>query len=278
MKDSQTIHPILSLAAEYDYALKHGSTERQIAQALQKNICNVAEWTIEETALSCHVSISTLRRFLKSMGYDSFTEFQSRISEVLINHDFLSPAAFEATPEGLDKYVEETALTMIRDLQRLSGHMKSEDFIKAAGLLHDSRMIFLHNFANLHMCLALQSNLAMDGKDVAFSDAPTHQYSDALAADPSCTYIILYDGHARSRNVVHTIPRIHRQGGKIILITEDSGFVHKNLCDIVIYTGTGSMVLSSITLYELAFMYLSETYKTLYLSGKQLILKKYADE
>lgn len=277
MKDAKTINPILSLANEYNTSFKEGSSERQISKILLQNICKVAEWSVEETALCCHVSVSTLRRFLKDMGYASFTEFRQKIVDTLTNHDYLSPAAFEATQEGLNGFIQSTAGSFINDIHCLLNQFNPESFLSAARLLYHSKFIFIHAFINSHMCLSLQSNLAMTGKNVTRSEAPTQQYADASAADPGCTYIVLYDGQPRSRNVIHTILTIHRRGGKIILITEDNSFMHKDLCEIVISLGTGSFALSSMTLFEFSLMYLSETYKTMYLSGKQLILRKTAD-
>ena len=270
MKNTNPTNPLLSLAAEYNY-LKEGSSERQIAHMLLKNICKVPVWTIEQAALCCHVSISTFRRFIKDIGYNSYTEFKMKITDVIENYDFLSPASLEASGLDFDAYVRQTASSMISDIQTLTLNLQSSEFMQATRLLHDSSHIYIHDLLKSNMKLALQANLALSGKAVTLSYNPQEQWQDAKAAGPSKLFLLVYDGQQRSRQVVHTIPEVHSHGGKMIVLSGVSSFPHMELCEIVIYTGAGHFALSDMLIHDLAYLYLAELYKSRYISGKKLI-------
>lgn len=270
MKNTNPTNPLLSLAAEYNY-LKEGASERQTAQTLLKNIAKIPEWTIEQAALACHISISTFRRFIKDMGYNSYTEFKMKVTDVIENFDFISPAALAADASNFDEYALRSSTSLIQDIKAMSSHLQPEQFIQAARMIHNSSHIYIHDLLKSNMKLALQAHLALSGKEVTLSYDPQSQWADAQNAEPSQLFLMVYDGQPRSRQVIHTIPEVHSRGGKMLVLSSASSFSHMELCDIVIHTGSGHFALSDMLLHDLAYLYLAELYKSMYISGKKFL-------
>lgn len=48
-------------------------TNYYLALSLAQNITSLHEWNLEKTAIECNVSVSTLNRFFKDMGFDNYS-------------------------------------------------------------------------------------------------------------------------------------------------------------------------------------------------------------
>lgn len=57
-----------------------------IANYLLENIYNIEKITIYDVSENCYLSRSSVQRFIKKIGFDSFTEFKNNILEITENH------------------------------------------------------------------------------------------------------------------------------------------------------------------------------------------------
>ena len=79
-----------TLIMEYTY-YKSDSNEKLIAQTMLKNIRKISDYTIEQTAECCNFSVSTCRRFIRQLGYNSYSEFRMHLKANIENIDIEFP-------------------------------------------------------------------------------------------------------------------------------------------------------------------------------------------
>ncbi|MBB5266357.1 DNA-binding MurR/RpiR family transcriptional regulator [Catenibacillus scindens] len=270
MKNANNTDSLLSLAADY-YYFKEGSTEKQIAQILLKNICKIPSWTIEQMAANCNISISTCRRFIKEIGYDSYIEFKMKISDLIKNYDFNTPTLLNPSAPDIHQYIEQTTKDIRRDVENLEKTLDPDKIMETVLALHEYEHIIIHDLFKSTMHLAFLSHLALTGKTVTLSADTVTQQNNARNADASQLFLLVYDGLQHSKETLNTLPTVHTHGAEIILISSIFPCPYSELCRTVLYIGQGSSPLSSMLLLDLTYSYIGELYKSMYISGKKLI-------
>lgn len=65
-------NPLYMLMNYLNNAIKK-DTNYYLALSLAQNITKLAGWSLERTAAECNVSVSTLNRFFKDMGFENFS-------------------------------------------------------------------------------------------------------------------------------------------------------------------------------------------------------------
>ena len=270
MKNGNHTDPLLTLAADYNY-FKEGSTEKKIAQVLLKNICKIPSWTIEQMALNCNISISTCRRFIKEIGYESYTEFKLKITDLIQNYDFHTPPGLSPNDPHIESYIKQTTDRLTSDVRSLEKTLDPKAITQAVTALHAYEHIVIHDLFKSSTHLAFLSHLALTGKTVTVSADIASQKRDAKNASPKQLFLLVYDGLQHARETLNTLPAVHSRGAHIILISSVPSFPHQELCSTVLYIGEGGSPLSSMLLLDLTYLYMGELYKSMFITGKNLI-------
>lgn len=270
MKNINNNDPLLSLAADYNY-FKEGSTEKRIAQIILKNICQVPSWTIEQLALRCNVSISTCRRFIKEIGYDSYVEFKLKIEDLIQNYDFNNPGALSPSAACIADYINQTTVNLKNDVDMLQKNLDPVAIMDTVAAIHEYQQIFIHDLFKSTMHLAFLSQLSLTGKMVTVSADTASQQYNARNAAPDQLFLLVYDRHQHAKKTLSTLPEIHKSGAHIILISSVPSFPYSDLCHTILYTGEGSTPQASMLLLDLTYSYIGELYKSMYIIGKTLV-------
>lgn len=258
--------PINTLVAEYNY-YQESSNEKKIAQTLLCHIRDIPSWTLEDAAYFCHVSLSTCRRFIHNLGFETYSEFRIKITDQLLKFDFISPPAIDIHHIAKNTYLQNCISDIKSDLDILKDHITLESMMDAVYILHDQKHIFIHDLLKNGMRIALQKNLAISGKFVTMSYDSDTQRHDAHYSDKESAFILINDGHSHSRELTNTIRLVHKNGGKIIVISQQKTFPESNLCDTILYINHGTSTLSSMIILDLTYQYLAELYKCMFITG-----------
>ena len=205
MKNGNHTDPLLTLAADYNY-FKEGSTEKKTAQVLLKNICKIPSWTIEQMALNCNISISTCRRFIKEIGYESYIEFKLKITDLIQNYDFHTPPGLSPNTRSSVSYIKQTTDLLTNDVRSLEKALEPVAITKAVTALHEYDQIVIHDLFKSSTHLAFLSHLALTGKTVTVSADIASQKRDAKNASPKQLFLLVYDGLQHARETLNTLP------------------------------------------------------------------------
>ena len=251
-----------TLIMEYNY-YKSDSNEKLIAQTMLKNIRKISDYTIEQTAECCNISVSTCRRFIRQLGYNSYSEFRMHLKANIENIDIEFPAEIDKNAPENTPYLENYVQMLKGDLEQILQCIDKNTMVQAARLIHEHEHIFIHDLLKGGMRLPLERNLALDGKLVTMSYDYDSQVADTENISPDCLFLLSYDGK-HSKIVLQTICKAKNKGASIIVISNAKIFTNSELCDIIIYTGAGSCTLSSMLLLDLTYQYLAELYNSMY--------------
>lgn len=257
-------NPLHTLVMEYNN-YKSGSSEKNIAQMLLKNISFIPDCTIEQAAERCNISVSTLRRFIHNLGYASYTDFRTRVKENIESIDLYYPAEINHTDPESTPYLENYYNLIRMDLEQLIKHVNRNEMVQAVHMLHNHNHIFIHDILKGGMRVFLERNLALSGKLITMSYDYSSQIADTDNVSADCLFFVVYDGMKHSKIVLQTIERAKKKNAAVIAISRQKLFTNSELCDLIIYTPSGSCMISSLLLLDMVYQYLAELYRSIYL-------------
>lgn len=136
------------MAKEIDFLIKSyyknfSDKYRQIADYILSNEFSLSKLSIQEFSKSCNVSISTISRFAKTLGYDSFQELKIALldrQKVINDHPIY---------HGINE--DDSYLTMAKKvfkanssaLESTSAHLSEEALTKAVNLIINTKVLSL---------------------------------------------------------------------------------------------------------------------------------------
>ena len=266
MKRPAGSNPLNLLVAEYNF-FKPDSTDKQIAHILMNHVSQIPNMTIEQAADCCNISVSTCRRFIKSLGFSTYAEFRMMIADSIRRFDFDTPPEIEtANPE--DPQFFTNSLNGIReDLSLLENSLDHHQIRRIAQAMAAHQRIFIHDLLKSGMRLPLMRNLVLSGKEVTLSYDPGSQEADAAQAGPDCLYLMNYDGHLHAGQIPNTIKAVKKKGAAVVILSNQRTFPDLNLCDAAIIYPKGDSTVSAFLMLDLIYLYIGEMYKCLFVTG-----------
>ena len=110
-----------------------------LAKYFLENFRRIPELSIYQVAEECFTSRSSVQRFLKSIGYDTFTALKDNTAEVIAHQ-----ASYHSYADHTDyfNYRKDTVVAMMEDINRMAEKQK---LVRLAETIHDSRNVFLVN-------------------------------------------------------------------------------------------------------------------------------------
>ena len=117
-------------------------TDYEIAKYLLENVRKLGKLSLEETAFLCNVSVSTLNRFYRTVGFENF----STVRKLLKNHDL--PFNYESF---LDAYgnSKEYVDTMTQGIYRIE-KIDKKIWMRTARMMEAAKHIYLLGYGDFH--------------------------------------------------------------------------------------------------------------------------------
>lgn len=114
-----------------------GSAEYLLARYMLTHLRELQSLSIYSIAEACHVSRSTVQRFIKSIGYESFTDLKSGIPELLEHQQ-----AFIQYADHTDysSYLTSALTNMVKDI---ADTCTTRDLASLARRIHDARNVVI---------------------------------------------------------------------------------------------------------------------------------------
>ena len=155
-------------------------TDFVIAKYILVHLDSIRDTSIYQVAEDCYVSRSSVQRFVKEIGYDSFSQMKTSLKDVF-NHE---GALLDYTDHtDYTSYVIQSVEAMNRDIARTAS---GKDFRKLIELFVNARsVVILSAEDSVHACKLLQQQLLAIGKLVRIITSTSKNISllDALEKD-----------------------------------------------------------------------------------------------
>jgi len=129
-------------------------TNYYLALSLAQNITHLSGWNLERTAAECNVSVSTLNRFFKDMGFESF----SGAKKILLHDEYSKGILFDQT--GKQKTSEAISRTL-DNINRIDPRLIDSAVDK---MIQCKKIIFYAYGNNINLTLKTQVELMKLGK------------------------------------------------------------------------------------------------------------------
>lgn len=257
-----TSNPINALVAVYNFG-NYKSGDKEIAQILLANLRKVPDCTIEMLADLCCVSVSTLQRFYKDIGYKTYAEFKLKITDALAAHVYKNAYTTNNVLPGEDSLdtLFKQATDAVASVSSAIDRMRLNDLAED---LHRHSRIFIHDTFFSTAKLMLQGDLALNGKQVTFSLFTEQQSKDIRSMEPGCLLLAFCGNSARYREIENEIPLARKAGSRIAVITFSPAFRHTDICDHLLqFKGAGNSL--DMVAADLVFLSLSTVYREKFL-------------
>ena len=211
---------------------------RAILENMDKDMENIS---IMELAEMCFTSISTISRFVKKLGYTSFNEFKLKCiekrrldSEIVVDNEVnlrFGTRDHKALISGLAQSIGES-------LMNFAETVDLEAMDQLVQMIHDTKDIYLFGFhLSGYFIQNLQYHLFHAGKFASYACLEGDQEKLAeLSAVNSLSIIFSVDGNFL-RNKSEIFFTLKKNGGKIVLVTQNPALKMADQCDYVYYLG-----------------------------------------
>lgn len=246
---------------------QEGSTNRNLAIELIKNIDKLQKLNIYEIADLCFVSTSTLSRFCRILGYKNFNAFKEALEssygfEIDYDHQYLH--AKDDLSSGLS-YMKQLYTTCIQDMNE---HMLKSQLIALAELIHEHENI--HVFGNIgyqFIAMYLQERLGLFKKIIhVYPDVLTQKKEAGRLSKDDLAIVISPRGTSTIQSNI--VPPLYKNEVTTVLITQNEHSSYKGRYDLFLFIGGSSennLGMISLMYYvdQLILVYYSLYYKDL---------------
>ena len=126
-----------------------------IAKTILQNYNKIPELTIFDLADLCYVSSSSITRFVRTLGYDSYKEFKSDIDHTLAIDVDYSKRINMATAEDLKPIYQRYTENVIENIQFTFDHIDYRQLNRVCEMIYQAKEIALFgleyaNYVGIH--------------------------------------------------------------------------------------------------------------------------------
>jgi RpiR family transcriptional regulator, carbohydrate utilization regulator len=218
---------------------------RRIAEYILSNTVQCKTMTIKDLSNACHVAESTVTRFVKELGYNSYQKFKISIAEALTLSDALTAPAGEkyvyvdisrtdSTAIILDKILSRNIQTLTETRQRINLPMLE----RAVQFIEQSNLIVLSCKGSSAEAAgeAVMQFTRAGKKCLLYRDESVQLMTSSILKSPDV--IIGISNSGESTSVIQCLKVAQSNGAKTIAITsfEDSSIV--KYADVALFTST----------------------------------------
>ena len=226
-------------------SLEEGDVFFTAMEGLLRNRADLQNASIYDMAEICGVSRTTLNRLSKLLGYGSFKEFKYDMVRSFSKyevHNHLIPAKQLGEEEGISGVILGAAERICSDLREGLDRGQLGDIVQ---VLHAAGRVRLY-MTGLTGAAGLQTNLAMNGKDVRIVTTYTGQLRDSEKLDDNSVVIMVDLEHPDSMDSGPILRGISQSGAVLVMLGSDSGGKSGKLAD---YYVDAMFMGGSISLY-----------------------------
>lgn len=194
-------------------------TQKQIADFVLAHAEQVILLSISDLAERCGTSETTIVRFLRKLGFDSYQVFRVRMAQEVSEQS--GQAIYEEirSDDTLEQIREKVILSTIQSMQDLNQLLQEEELAKTVDLLLGKKKIFFCGLGSsgavasdaLHKFLRLGLNVN------CFTD--THLMNIACAQADEETVVFMISHSGESRDILEAIRLAREQRATVVTIT-----------------------------------------------------------
>ncbi len=191
---------------------------------IQEHLTKIPNLSISTLANDAHVSLSTVNRTLKKMGYDGYTDFKQTIRHT----------KNERRKNGFSKEVNEAIHKNEIEITRTINQLSAEDIEKAIKLIdHHSNIIIFSAGLSSNVAREMMNKLQLFGKNcVSYDDFDYMKYYANRANRDHLIVAISVSGE--TPEIASAIHTAKSHGAKIIALTAASPSAIANQADVCI--------------------------------------------
>ena len=235
--------PLVLLKKNYTSLSSHQKT---IADFILANIDRVSGLAISELSNICHVSNTTVNRFLKKLGYESYPEFKLDLAREQSAAEAAEGAAprFEdgyqdirrgASPREVIHAVTASAASVIRDLESM---VQAEDVAAVSRLMRQAPVVaFYGTGGSCPVAMDAFHKFMRLGLPVFFSEN-THLTMIRIAHLPKGSVVVLFSHTGESREVLSCARLAREAGSHVVGVTSYNRSALASLSDLVLHSAS----------------------------------------
>lgn len=232
------------------------ASDYKLIRYFESSYPKVAMETLEQIANANSVSIATVTRFVKKLGYPSFKEFTQQIrQEVLSELDSPTERIDHSPATGAGSVLQEHIQSAIKDLQYTSVHISESEFESIADIIaDDSKSLFLLSSASgraltywFSIMLKYQRGKVSYLRSI---DTFPHQLVDM--GESPVLFVSMFD--RQRKEYKNMMELFKRHDGTVILLTNRRASPLRNLADYTLFVNPSSdFKFKSRILYQVVF-------------------------
>lgn len=239
-------------------------TNHRIAEQLLFDLPDLNKMTVEDVAFRCNVSLSTLMRFLKANGYNSFGTFVSGVQVAISDYEYRSvyiPPA--AKSEALEK--EQLLDALIQNIERLRKDIPQAMLEKACNAMHESqRILFVSSspMSGLHLTV-LRTALILTRKRTELLEPYAPIKPESLNLTKNDFILMMKAESPASHMLDRLIVEAKEKGSKTLAISNVKNFSGWEKVDFP-FGFKGYQAYTDIFAMQAILAMLSTTYRSMY--------------
>ncbi|WP_288798914.1 MurR/RpiR family transcriptional regulator [uncultured Megasphaera sp.] len=247
------------------------SIEHHIARIMLKNINKLYELSINELAILCTVSKSTLSKFVRFLGFEDYQDFRGeaykqRYKEVYVNGKYTMNITDFVCRQGMDEYIK----ILYEDMRNLLHNLDYKQIEKLITLIHDSEEVAA--FGEVYSqtaALNFQYKMSFYKKFVytTLNDQKQDEYIKKASSD---TLLIIFSNSGRYIKVNHQLEQelqkksFEQTGAHVALFTSNQSMLNDPRVDTCITWNYAESVQNHPFLYQLLIEEIAYLYKMKY--------------
>lgn len=218
------------------------STDLFIWKYISLNKKDSSTQTIDELALNCNVSRTTITRFVRKLGLKGYSEFKVLLSWEVKEKDILSDEAYYTACDSIIHFIES---------------QREKDYDKICKMIYESTHVYVYGSGDIQSSVAKQIKrmfLSCQEKIYDFGGTTFDKsfYNMVGAND----VVILISLSGSSEKIISIARNLKLRGCKIIAITELKDNELSNISDEVMYISAAKIdILELHPSYQMTMLY-----------------------
>lgn len=204
------------------------STTKAVLRLCFAHVKQLAETNIYELAELCYTSTATISRLVKSMGYKSYSAFQTSIAESCSRYDYHNRFSVDQFAGSLSP--KEIVLENIDYISKeFEKNVSPDTYMPLVDALHNAKSVVIFCYGILFMECTLQSDLIMSGVscDIVTGDYPQLQWAEELS--PGDLALFMCPDAIESTSSLSSTIKVAKKKGATICVLSSTGrqpFLH----------------------------------------------------
>ncbi len=203
-------------------ALPEDNVYARVLAILLRELKEIPQLSLEQTAELCGVSTITISRLLKKIGCGSFRSFRQQIEDVVDGYpkyNRVIPIPMINAGQVTDGFFE----CLMNELGRLRNELDADAVAKACAMIREADEVhFCDMYANGHAKRQFQADLCMDGKKVrchSTLDTGIRTTADGPAPVVLATVLSVVKNYG---DMSRGLKQVHENGCRCIVIASAS--------------------------------------------------------